>query len=130
MDRRAALSTLAVALCGGCLSNAPGPTGPRNPPSEPANDPRRTPVEQALSVTTFDFDETDDGNLRVYGVVENTGEVERVARVRVSVSANGKEAERTTEVTVPAGRQTRFEVVFDVTYKAFSKGGSIDIDLV
>jgi len=129
MDRRAVLSTVAVALCG-CLSDAPGPTGPRNPPDEPPNDPRTTPTSDALSVTTFDFEETEDGALRVFGNVENAGEVERTARVRVRVTAKESRTERTTEVTVPAGEGARFEVVFQVRYGTFVKKGSIDVNLV
>ena len=129
MDRRAALSTLAVAFCG-CLSDAPGPTGPRNPPDEPPNDPRTTPTPDALSVTSFDFEETDDGALRVFGTVENAGEVERTARVRIRVTAKGSRTDRTTEVIVPAGEEARFEVVFQVRYRAFASEGSIDVTLV
>ena len=131
MKRRSALGLLAASLSlpAGCLSDAPGVTGPRNPPSAPADDPREPPEREPLRITEFDFGESDDGRLRVFGTVENRTETERRATVRVSVTTD-ETYERTVEVDVPAGSTAEFEVVFDLAYEVASGNFSIDLHLV
>ena len=129
MKRRGVLTLIAGAGAG-CLSNPPGATGPRNPPSEPANDPRKTARASALTIATFDVEEADDGRLRVFGTVENSAGSTRVARVQAVVTADGERAERTVEVDVPPGGSADFDVVFEVSYAAFTKRGNLDLNLV
>lgn len=134
MERRHLLRTLlaagATAVTAGCLSETPGATGPRNPPSEPENDPRRTARSSALRIDSFDIAETEDGSLRVFGTVENAAASERLARVRVVVVVGGDERTRTVEVEVSAESTAEFEAAFDVSFDAFANDGDLDLRLV
>lgn len=127
--RRRVLQVLVVGLTAGCLGSAPGATGPRRPPGEPAGQPRTTPTRPDLYVETFDFGANDDGTLRVFGDVGNRGAAERIARVTVAVTVNGDRSVRETTVTVPPESSAAFEVDFEVTESAFLSGGEIDVNV-
>jgi hypothetical protein len=132
MDRRAVLRSVALALplsVSGCLSNPPGATGPRQPPKEPEEGPRDEPSRD-VRIDQFDFEETDDGLLRVFGTVVNSSDVERVATVKAIVDASGEHFERTTDVTVPANGEAEFGVVVEVEYDTFAKNGRVNVELV
>ena len=129
MDRRAALRSLALTLpLAGCLAGATDRTGPRNPPKEPDEGPRDDPPKE-VRIGQFDFEETDDGLLRVFGTVVNDSDARRTARVRAVVDAAGEHYERTTEMTVDAGGEAEFGVVFEVRYDEFAKQGRVNVVL-
>jgi hypothetical protein len=133
MDRRSALRAIVpavAALLGGCLDSLPGATGPRNPPSAPEGEPRQTADQLALAVGSFDFERTEDGMLRVFGTVENRGDVQRTATVRVNIRIDGDEVARETDVTVEPGETAEWAVTFDVAYDAFTSGGDLNVELV
>ncbi|MFC6872808.1 transcriptional initiation protein Tat [Halobellus marinus] len=133
MDRRSALRAIVpavAALLGGCLDSLPGATGPRNPPSAPEGEPRQTADQPALAVGSFDFERTEDGTLRVFGTVENRGDVQRTATVRVNIRIDGDEVARETDVTVEPGETAEWAVTFDVAYDAFTSGGDLNVELV
>lgn len=127
--RRAVLA-VAFALPAGCLGDLPGATGPRNPPSAPEGEQRRTPKRPPLSVAAFDFERTESGRLRVFGTVSNRGGAERIATVKMQVSADGERYVRRTEVTVPPNAETGFETTFDLAYDEFAKNGEVNVSLV
>ncbi|RYJ13855.1 transcriptional initiation protein Tat [Halogeometricum borinquense] len=125
-----ALPASVLALLGGCLGSPPHGTGPRRPPDAPAGQSRQTPEKPDLYVKTFDFDKTENGNLRVFGDVGNRGDVERVATVQVRVTRNGKEYTQETTVTVASGTTASFSVTFGISQETFLNGGSLNVDLV
>jgi hypothetical protein len=131
MNRRSALRALTIAslLPAGCLADPPGPTGPRNPPDEPANDPRETPDPQRLRITDFDVEATEDGRLQVVGTIENRGGAERLATVRAEVTTDERRV-RTTAVEVPPESTVEFAIVFDVTHERFTERGDLNLELV
>lgn len=132
MERRTALRVAAASLAtllGGCLGSLPGATGPRNPPDPPADQPRRTPDRPDLVVGAFDFEEGDDGALRVFGTVENRGDVRRTATVRAAARVDDDSHVRETSVDVDAGSTAEWAVTFDVAYDAFAAGGDLSVDL-
>lgn len=131
-SRRAVLRALPASVLGvlcGCVGSAPHGTGPRRPPDPPAGQSRRTPERPDLYVASFDFGATDEGNLRVFGDVGNRGDAERVGTVRVEVTVDGETHVRETAVTVAAGSTASFSVTFDVSQKAFARGGELDVDV-
>lgn len=128
MDRRAVirLSALSVAGVGGCLSNAPGKTGPRNPPHETT---RETAGQSAVRVAEVGTEAADGGRLRVVGTVEN-GTGQAVARtVLVTATVEGRSYEAETDVTVEAESTAEFAVQFDTSYEAFNRSGSLHVEL-
>ena len=125
---RGCLSWLAAAL-GGCVGQLPRATGPRNPPDAPADQPRATPDRPDLVVATFDFEADDDGALRVFGTVENRGDVQRTGTVRVVVDVEGEEFVRETAVTVDSDTTVEWAVGFDVAYDRFVGGGNISVSV-
>ncbi|GGJ13735.1 hypothetical protein GCM10008995_24520 [Halobellus salinus] len=125
---RGCLSCLAAAL-GGCVGRLPRATGPRNPPDPPADQPRETPDRPDLAVETFDFEADDDGALRVFGTVENRGEIQRTGSVRVAVDVEGEEFVRETAVTVDSDAKTEWAVTFGITYDRFAAGGGISVSV-
>lgn len=132
MRRRSVLRAglaCAAATLGGCLSRLPRATGPRNPPDAPADQPRETPDRPDVVVGTFDFEATDDGALRVFGTVENRGDVQRTGTVRVTVGVGGDEFVREASVTVASGATAEWAVTFDVAYDRFAGGGDISVEI-
>lgn len=127
VKRRALLQVLALGLSSGCLGALPGPTGPRNPPEAPAGQ-SRTP-KRVLSIETWDSGETDEGTLRVFGTIRNTGDASASATVASTVAVDEKKQTKTTDVSVSAGETAEFELVFDVSYEAFTGNGSINLHL-
>ncbi|MFB6096426.1 MAG: transcriptional initiation protein Tat [Haloferacaceae archaeon] len=127
MKRRAVIASVALGLSSGCLGSLPRATGPRKPPEAPTGQSRAP--GSSLSIETWDYGEADDGSLRVFGTVRNSGGAEATATVAATAKAGEEEATQTVDVTVPAGGTTEFAIVFDLTYEAFSKNGSIDLDL-
>lgn len=125
--RRNVLQVLLVSLLGGCLGAAPNATGPRRPPTPPADRPRHTPDRPDLYVSTFDYAATDGGNLRVFGEVANRGGVERVGTVRVRVKLDGETYVRERSVTVAPGGAVEFSATFEVSVEAFERGGGLDV---
>ena len=125
---RGCLGCLAAAL-GGCVGRVPRATGPRNPPDAPADQPRETPDRPDLAVGTFDFEAGDDGALRVFGTVENRGDVQRTGTVRVAVDVADEEFVRETAVTVDSDATTEWTVSFEITYDRFAAGGGISVSV-
>jgi hypothetical protein len=116
-------------MLGGCVGRLPRATGPRNPPDAPADQPRETPDRPDLVVGTFDFEATDDGTLRVFGTVENGGDVQRTGTVRVTVGVGGDEFGREAPVTVESGETREWAVTFDLAYDRFTAGGEISVEV-
>jgi hypothetical protein len=128
MKRRVLLGTLPFALSG-CLSSLPGPTGPRNPPTEPADDPREQAEEKPLVVSDFDFSRADSDALAVVLTVTNRTDVERVGTVTVTLSLDGETSERTTEVTVGGDSDAETELVFEeIRFETFQSTDSFEFD--
>jgi hypothetical protein len=125
---RGGLGCVAAAV-GGCLGRLPRATGPRNLPDAPADRPRRTPDRPDLVVGTFDFEAADDDTLRVFGTVENRGDVRRTGTVRVSVGVGTDEFRRETSVTVDPGATAEWAVPFEVAYDRFADGGDISVEV-
>lgn len=125
VKRRALLGLLAAASAG-CSGSVPGATGPRTPP--PPGE-RTTARPDGVSVESWDFEETDGGALRVFGTLRNPGDSRRTATVVVTVTVAGEDHTRRSEVTVPAGGTAEFGVAFDVRYEAFTRDGSINLEL-
>lgn len=121
------LASVALGLSAGCLGSLPRATGPRKPPEAPTGQPRDP--GSSLSIETWDYGEADDGSLRVFGTVRNSGGREATATVAATAKAGEEKATETVDVTVPAGGTAKFDVVFGLTYDEFSKNGSIDLDL-
>lgn len=128
MKRRTLLRAFALALPSGCLGSLSRPTGPRGPPRPSAGEPR-TP-ERVLSIEAWDFGETDEGTLRVFGTVKNAGDAPASATVVSTVTVDGEEETKSVDVRVSAGDTAEFELVFEVSYEAFTGNGSIDLHLV
>ena len=80
-------------------------------------------------VATFDFEADDDGALRVFGTVENRGDVQRTGTVRVVVDVEGDEFVRETAVTVDSDTTVEWAVRFDVAYDRFVGGGNISVSV-
>ncbi|MDS0298917.1 transcriptional initiation protein Tat [Halogeometricum sp. S1BR25-6] len=128
--RRSLLGALLVGLSSGCLGSPPSATGPRRPPAPPEGQPRDTPAQPDLYVSTFDYEATDGGNLRVFGEVGNRGGVERVATVRVRVRMSDETYTQDRSVTVSAGGTAEFSTTFEVSAEAFERAGGLDVTLV
>jgi hypothetical protein len=132
MDRRALLRAAALALplsVTGCLSNPPGATGPRRPPKEPESGPREEPARD-VRIDQFDFEENNEGTLRVFGTVVNERDAEQNVGVRAIVDASGDQYERTGYVTVPPNGEAQFVIDVDVEYDKFAKNGRVNVELV
>ena len=132
MERRTVLGAAGVslaALLGGCLGAFPRATGPRNPPDAPADQPRQTPDRPDLVVGTFDFEADDEGSLRVFGTVENRGDVQRTATVTVTARVDGEAFVRETSLAVDPGATAEWSVTFDVSYEEFASGGDLGVDV-
>jgi hypothetical protein len=82
-----------------------------------------------VRIGTWDIDETDSGQLRVFGTVENDGSSAAQATVEVVVSTDDQESEQSQTVDVPAEGDADFDIVLNVEYEAFLEGGSITLDL-
>lgn len=126
MKRRSVLGLFAAVLSAGCVDDWPTATGPRGPPEQPEGQPRDT---GALRIDNWDFGETESGQLRVFGTVENDGATAAQAVVEVVVSADDQQYEQTQVVDVPAGESAEFDVAFDLEYETFLQSGSIDLNL-
>lgn len=102
----------------------------------------------SLSVTDFDYEEGDSGNLVVTVTVENAGESEGTGTLYVTVTAaettTGNEtvgsndegddddevaARESMDVSVPAGEAKTVRIPFEFTYQQFVRKGNISIDL-
>jgi len=126
VQRRQFLSLAAVGF-GGCVSASDG-SGPRNPPTTPEGG---EPVEDARSLRIVDAvpREGEDGALVLVVTVENTAAGTRsdrlVARVTVETDDGTTEYETSREVSLDAGVEAEVELVFDVTYEAWTSGGGL-----
>lgn len=127
---RRGLLALLVGLSSGCLGSPPSATGPRRPPTPPEGQPRNTPTQPDLYVSTFDYEATDGGSLRVFGEVGNRGGVERVATVRVRVRMGGETYTQERSVSVSPGGTAAFSATFDVSAEEFERAGGLDVTLV
>lgn len=136
MKRREASRTLAAlvgtVLGAGCLSNPPGATGPRTPPrggTPPPEAPRGgSPAD--LRVVAFDFEEAENGRLRVVGRVANDGVNERTVVLVITVRTDEGEVVERPQLTVDAGSEAAFGVVVsDVGFEQFQADGELDIEL-
>ncbi|MFW5948597.1 MAG: hypothetical protein ACOCSD_03240 [Halolamina sp.] len=123
MQRRQFLS-LAVVGLGGCVS-ASGGSGPRNPPTTPEGG---GPVEEARSLRILDSEprEGDDGALVLAITVENTADGARSDTLVASATAESgdgaTEYEASREISVDAGDEAEFELVFEVSYDEWADG--------
>jgi hypothetical protein len=123
MDRRRALAFLGLALSAGCAT--PGATGPRTPPT-PGGESPGTGGDGELSISDQDFEEADDGHLRVLATVRNPAGTERTRTLVVAVTVGESTTERRREVTVPADGEREVAVEFeDVAYDDFVGDGSL-----
>jgi hypothetical protein len=127
---RRSLLALLVGVSSGCLGSPPNATGPRRPPEPPEGQPRDTPDQPNLYVSTFDYGAAEGGNLRVFGEVGNRGGVERVATVRVRVRIGDETYTRDQSVSVPPGGAAEFSATFDVSAEEFERAGGLDVTLV
>ena len=126
MKRRVLLGALPFALTG-CLSSLPGPTGPRNPPTEPEDDPRERAAEKPLVVGDFRFKRADDDTLRVVLTVTNRTDTEQTGTVTGSLTFEGESYERTSEVTVGGDEQVETELFYEnIEFEAFQNADSFD----
>jgi hypothetical protein len=136
MERREACRALA-ALVGtfvgaGCLSNPPGSTGPRTPPrgGTPPPEPGSDGRSGDLRVASFDFEEADDGRLRVVGRVANDGVNQRTVTLVITVRTDAGEVVERPQVTVEANSEAPFSVVVsDIGFEQFQADGELDIEL-
>jgi hypothetical protein len=126
VQRRQLLSLTVVAL-GGCVS-ASGGSGPRNPPTtpeggEPVGDTR------TLRIAGGAPREGDDGALVLVISVENTADGRRsdtlVGRATVESEDGTTEYEASREVSLDGGATADVELVFDVSYEAWSGNGKL-----
>ncbi|WP_224449751.1 transcriptional initiation protein Tat [Haloprofundus salilacus] len=127
MKRRTLVTALLPALSAGCLSSLPSATGPRGPPEEPTTGPGEGPEYDPLSVETFDFEGTEEDELRAFGTVNNRTPEERTGTVSVRVTVDGEETVETTEVTVPGDSTAEFETVVPVSFEAFERNGQLQV---
>lgn len=128
MKRRVLLCTLPLTLSG-CLSGLPGPTGPRNPPTEPEENPGETTPQKPLVTGDFGFEETDSGVLRVVLTVTNRTSVEQTGTVVGTLTLKGETYERATTVTVGGDAETDAELVYEtVDYATFESVRSFNFD--
>ncbi|QCJ48347.1 transcriptional initiation protein Tat [Haloprofundus sp. MHR1] len=127
MKRRTFVTALLPALSAGCLSSLPRATGPRGPPEAPASEPGETPEPDHLSIETFDYEGTDDDQLRAFGTVDNRSPEERTGVVRVRVTVDDEETVGTTEVTVPGDSTAEFETVVPVSFETFRRNGQLQV---
>lgn len=128
MRRREAVVAAAFALAG-CLRNPPGASGPRMPPTAPPGGAGPATPSSVLSVSTFDAEAGESGDLRVVGTVTNRGDGRRTGTVEATVTVGGETRTRSTRVTVAAGGEARFEIPFDVAYESFESDGSVRISV-
>jgi len=134
MDRRDALRALGAGIAPplvGCLSDPPDRTGPRNAPNSPEGGPPGGTADggDPVRISSYDFEETDDGRLRVFGTVVNDGDAERRVTVVARVTTPDDEHERSTELSVPPGEAAEFAVEFAVEFDAFAKDGTVVVRL-
>lgn len=126
MKRRALLATLPFALAG-CLSGYPGPTGPRNPPIEPEDNPRDAPPQKPLVAGGFEFEEADNGSLRVVLTVTNRTDNEASGTVTGTLSLNGETYEQSSSVTVGGDSESAVELLYEeVTFEAYEDANSVN----
>jgi hypothetical protein len=126
MKRRVLLGAIPFALTG-CLSSLPGPTGPRNPPTEPEDNPRERAAEKPLVVSDFRFKRADDDTLRVVLTVTNRTDSEQTGTVTGSLTFEGEDYERTSEVTVDGDGQVETELFYEaIEFEAFQNADSFD----
>lgn len=129
MRRRAAVRALAAALplgLVGCLSSLPRATGPRTPP-EP--DDAAPDAGEEPTVADIDVEPTDDDMLRVLATVRNPQSAPITPTVVARVTVDGEEHARRAEVEVPANGRATASIEFEVTFAAFSSGGSVSASL-
>jgi len=129
MRRRAALRALAALPLGlaGCTGDLPGATGPRRPPTSASPPPTGGP---SVSVPDVDVAEGPDGTLRVLATVENRGGTAATREVVATVTVDGEEHVRSTQVQVPANDSVEVTLDFDIGYDAFVDGGNVSVEAV
>lgn len=125
IDRRGVLVALGVAgVAAGPGCSAMEASGPRNPPTGDDGG-----AAAAVRVDRFDFEEADDGSLRVVGAVRNDTGAAVTARVTATVTVAGESTSRSTDVRVEAGSTAEFAVGFDVRFQRFARNGEVDVDV-
>lgn len=127
MKRRDVLSVFALSLSSGCLGSLPSATGPRKPPEAPEGKPRAPSADP--SIETWDYGETDEGTLTVFGTIKNPADVETTVTVAVTVTVDEDKHTKSADYTVPAGGTTDFDLTFEVSFDQFQQHGSIDLEL-
>ena len=126
MKRRGVLVAASLALAG-CVGRAADTSGPRIPPTAPADDGGASTPRPDLYLTTFDAEVGANGDLRVVGTVANRAGVRRTGTVDATVTVDGETYADSTGVTVDAGGEARFEIPFDVAYDAFEGSGDLSV---
>ncbi|WP_071391197.1 hypothetical protein [Haloprofundus marisrubri] len=132
MKRRTFVTALLPALSAlsaGCLSSLPQATGPRGPPDAPADSPQQTPEPDPLSIAAFDYEGTDNDQLRAFGTVDNGSPEERTGVVRVRVTVGDEETVGTAEVTVSGDSTAEFETVVPVSFEEFQRNGQLQVSV-
>ncbi|WP_129115733.1 transcriptional initiation protein Tat [Halegenticoccus tardaugens] len=123
--RRALLCALGLGLFGGCLSNPPGPTGPRTPPKSPEPTPREETEEKPpLYVDDFEFEETAEGELRAIVTVGNRTGDDLDGTVVGLVTVGDDEHEESEDVTVAGDGVAEVRFAYPVAYEDFERNGS------
>jgi hypothetical protein len=129
MDRRRALALLGLGLSfsAGCATS--GATGPRTPPTPGEASPAaggNGGGNERLRISDQDFEEVDDGSLRILATVRNPTGTERTRTLVVAVTIEGSTTERRREVTVPGDDRRAVAVDFeDIAFDDFASGGSL-----
>lgn len=81
-----------------------------------------------ITIPDFDYEETEDGRMRVPVTVKNGADTSQSVTLTVKVRAGENHNEKSTDLTVPANDSTETETIFDVTVEKFESDGSIDFD--
>ena len=126
MKRRGVLVAASLTLSG-CVGSAADATGPRMPPTAPADGGGASTPRPDLYLTTFDTEAGANSDLRVVGTVANRTGARRTGTVDATVTVGGETYADSTGVAVAAGGETRFEIPFDVAYAAFEGSGDLRV---
>lgn len=79
-----------------------------------------------IAIPDFDYEATEDDELRVIATLQNDGDSEQTVALTVRIEADGEPYEQSTDASVGADESTETETVFDVTEEEFD--GTIDFD--
>lgn len=81
-----------------------------------------------ISVTEFEYEETEGDRTRVDATVANDADVKQRVTLTVQMRASDEQQEKSTDVTVRANESEEAEAIFDVDPAAFERDGDLDFD--